>query len=72
MPSHDEASGQPTPDPDAPQPAPQAQTAALSDAMLDLADLKRYEWRPRHTATTARRLARFEAAIQRNSIKPTG
>jgi hypothetical protein len=65
MPSEKQPSGQ--------EPVPQGaeeKAEALDHAIQELADAKRAEWRPRHNATVARRLGRFEDGIKRNSLKP--
>lgn len=43
---------------------------ALDQAMHELTDVERLEWRPRQKATVARRLVRFEDGIKRHSVKP--
>jgi hypothetical protein len=43
---------------------------ALDRVMHDMTDVKKTEWRPRQSAAIARRLGRFEAEMQRNSLKP--
>jgi hypothetical protein len=65
MPSEPKPSGQAT------APSDLTDTVeALDQVMHDMTDVKKAEWRPRQKAAIARRLGRFEAEIQRNSLKP--